>query len=88
AQQGLLVAALADAAMLAGALAACEAHGTGTALGDPIEAGSLAAAVLAACRATPTLRLVVVVHDARERQHALVAFAARERARGRVVAEK
>jgi len=46
AQQGLLGAALADASTLAAALALSEAHGTGTALGDPIEAGSLAAAVL------------------------------------------
>ena len=46
AQQGLLIAALADANTSAGALALSEAHGTGTALGDPIEAGSLAAAVL------------------------------------------
>merc|ERR1712185_617466 len=31
--------------MVAGALALSEAHGTGTALGDPIEAGSLSAVV-------------------------------------------
>ena len=55
AQQGLLRAALADGAWTAAALVAAEAHGTGTALGDPIEAGSLSAAVLsergAACGA-------------------------------------
>jgi hypothetical protein len=47
AQQGLLVAVLRDAVTPVGALTLNEAHGTGTALGDPIEAGSLAAAVLA-----------------------------------------
>ena len=46
AQQGLLVAALRDAGMAVDALALHELHGTGTALGDPIEAGSLAGAVL------------------------------------------
>ena len=46
AQQGLLCAALADAATSAKYLAVTEAHGTGTALGDPVEAGSLAGAVL------------------------------------------
>ena len=56
-------------------------------LKDDLQRGDAAAAVLAACRATPTLRLVVVVHDARETRHALVAFAERERGRGRVVAE-
>jgi hypothetical protein len=44
----LLVAALQDASTAVDVLALSEAHGTGTALGDPIEAGSLAAAVLAA----------------------------------------
>ena len=48
AQQGLLTAALNDASTTADELAISEAHGTGTALGDPIEAGSLAAAVLSA----------------------------------------
>jgi NADPH:quinone reductase-like Zn-dependent oxidoreductase/3-oxoacyl-(acyl-carrier-protein) synthase len=50
AQQGLLVAALHDAGTSIDALALAEAHGTGTALGDPIEAGSLVAAVLSARR--------------------------------------
>jgi NADPH:quinone reductase-like Zn-dependent oxidoreductase/3-oxoacyl-(acyl-carrier-protein) synthase/NAD(P)-dependent dehydrogenase (short-subunit alcohol dehydrogenase family)/SAM-dependent methyltransferase/acyl carrier protein len=43
AQQGLLWAALADAAMRADAVALVEAHGTGTALGDPIESRAVAA---------------------------------------------
>ena len=43
AQRGLLVAALADARATADALVLTEAHGTGTALGDPTEAGALAA---------------------------------------------
>ena len=47
AQAGLIVAALSDAGTSATAMALVEAHGTGTALGDPIEAGSLVAAVLA-----------------------------------------
>ena len=46
AQQGLITAAIRDAATSAGSLSLNEAHGTGTALGDPIEAGSLAASVL------------------------------------------
>ena len=48
AQQALLCAALADAAITADALALSETHGTGTELGDPIEAGSLVGAVLSA----------------------------------------
>ena len=40
-QRELLVAALRDAAIAADDLGLHEAHGTGTALGDPIEAGSL-----------------------------------------------
>jgi len=46
AQQGLLKAAIADASTTAEMYALAEAHGTGTGLGDPIEAGSLAGAVL------------------------------------------
>ena len=46
AQQGLLLAALGDAGVTPSELTLNEAHGTGTALGDPIEAGSLAAAVI------------------------------------------
>ena len=46
AQRGLLRAALADAGVEPASLSRMEAHGTGTALGDPIEAGSLAGAVL------------------------------------------
>ena len=46
AQQGLLAAALSDAGSPVDMLVLNEAHGTGTALGDPIEAGSLVAAVL------------------------------------------
>ncbi|KAL1508225.1 hypothetical protein AB1Y20_004342 [Prymnesium parvum] len=48
AQQRLLLAARDDAAVGAEALALCEAHGTGTALGDPMEAGALAATLEAA----------------------------------------
>ena len=40
AQQALLRAALADAGVPADAVTRLEAHGTGTALGDPIEMGS------------------------------------------------
>ena len=47
AQARLLRAALADAESPAEYVAVIEAHGTGTALGDPIEAGSLKEAVLA-----------------------------------------
>ena len=46
AQQALLRASLLDAAVSADAVSCTEAHGTGTALGDPIEARSLAGAVL------------------------------------------
>ena len=47
AQQALLRATLADAGASAAEMVVLEAHGTGTSLGDPIEAGSLAAVVLA-----------------------------------------
>eukprot|EP00966_Prymnesium_polylepis_P109692 2538363-Prymnesium_polylepis.1 len=46
AQQGLLTSALADAGLEPDDVALSEAHGTGTSLGDPIEARSLKAAVL------------------------------------------
>ena len=101
ADEGLLAAARRNLAALNTVAALARAPVQGTAhlgaatvaycfsqgLKDDLRRGDAAAAVLAACRATPTLRLVVVVHDARETRHALVAFAARERARGRVVAE-
>jgi acyl transferase domain-containing protein/NADPH:quinone reductase-like Zn-dependent oxidoreductase len=58
AQQRLLVAALGDAPVTSDNLSLNEAHGTGTALGDPIEAGSLASAVLAV-RASGALPLCV-----------------------------
>ena len=45
AQQGLIRASLGNSAMSADRLRMGEAHGTGTALGDPIEASSLAAVV-------------------------------------------
>ena len=48
AQQELVAAALSDAVTPAGKLALCEAHGTGTALGDPIEGHSLRTALVAA----------------------------------------
>ena len=46
AQQGLLHASLREGGVEASELTFAEAHGTGTGLGDPIEAGSLAAAAL------------------------------------------
>ena len=46
AQQALLKAAHANAGAASRELRALEAHGTGTALGDPIEAGAVAAAML------------------------------------------
>ena len=49
AQEGLLIAALADAKTAARALRLNEAHGTGTALGDPIEAAALQRALLSSC---------------------------------------
>ena len=57
----------------AAAVAYCFSQG----LKDAAGRGDAAAAVLAACRATPTLRLILVVHDAREKKHTLVAFAER-----------
>ena len=75
AQQGLLSAALSDAASAPSELACAEAHGTGTALGDPIEAGSLAAAVLMAASAR------AVAADARASASTAHASAASARAR-------
>ena len=49
AQQRLLVAALADAGTPIESLSLNEAHGTGTALGDPIEAASLVQSSTARC---------------------------------------
>ena len=46
AQQELLATSLTDARLAAEQVQALEAHGTGTALGDPIEAGALAAVFL------------------------------------------
>lgn len=48
AQQGVLAASLADAELGSTNVAVLEAHGTGTALGDPIEAGAAAAVLLVA----------------------------------------
>eukprot|EP00966_Prymnesium_polylepis_P114680 2650255-Prymnesium_polylepis.1 len=59
AQQGLLAAARCDAGVHAGELRLSEAHGTGTALGDPIEAGSLVGAVLVSCGVAPTSPLAL-----------------------------
>ena len=47
AQRGVLDAALTDAQLVTAQVAALEAHGTGTALGDPIEAGAVSAVMLA-----------------------------------------
>ena len=47
AQEGVLMASAADARLEADQVCALEAHGTGTALGDPIEAGSVATVFLA-----------------------------------------
>ena len=55
AQQNLLRGALQDASLEARAISLNEAHGTGTALGAPIEAGSLVAAVLAEQRPVDAL---------------------------------
>ena len=56
-------------------------------LKDGARRGDAAAAVLAACLATSTLHLIVVAHDAREKRHALVAFAESEARRGHVAAQ-
>ena len=50
AQRGVVAAALVDAAVGAGELEQMEAHGTGTALGDPVEAASIVAVTRAAQR--------------------------------------
>ena len=47
AQQNLLSASLGDTRLATDEVASLQAHGTGTALGDPIEAGALAGALLA-----------------------------------------
>ena len=51
AQQSLLKASLATAGMSSSELQMSEAHGTGTSLGDPIEAGSLVGVLYANCNA-------------------------------------
>ena len=53
AQEALTRASLADSSLLPLALSWAEAHGTGTSLGDPIEAGSLASAVLRSRQSVP-----------------------------------
>ena len=58
AQQGLLRSALVDAGAAADALLLHEAHGTGTALGDPIEAGAVAAVLMLARDASQQAPLV------------------------------
>ena len=73
-------AAVQDTPHLGGATVAyCFSEG----LKDAGRVGDAAAAVLAACRATPTLRLIVLVHDAHRKQHPIVAFASGECALGR-----
>ena len=55
AQAALLAAALADGAVASTDLTCAEAHGTGTALGDPIEARSLVSALVAPRQPGPPL---------------------------------
>ena len=55
AQQGVLIASLADAKLEPEALNLLEAHGTGTSLGDPIEARAIAAVFLSPTSATNSL---------------------------------
>ena len=55
AQRSLIITALADASVSVEELSLNEAHGTGTALGDPIEAGSLVASMRADQLCTPEL---------------------------------
>ena len=52
-------------------------------LKDASSHGDAAVAVLRACDATPTLRLLTIVHDARQKSHPLVAFCERARDEGR-----
>ena len=49
AQQGVLMGSLADAQLMAQQVTGLEAHGTGTALGDPIETSAVAMVFLAQC---------------------------------------
>jgi 3-oxoacyl-(acyl-carrier-protein) synthase/NADP-dependent 3-hydroxy acid dehydrogenase YdfG len=55
AQQGVLMASMADAQLAAGTEDAMEAHGTGTALGDPIEAGAVSVVLTRAPSSTKPL---------------------------------
>ena len=55
AQRGLLEASLGDAGVAPASLVLHEAHGTGTALGDPIETGAMSASVLSGERGCLTI---------------------------------